>query len=184
MAKSSRLMQWMDPGQWGFGVVDARTLVVLVGASLIIAGNRLYRVMILSPGFVGGVLLTHHYAPAGSDTTKLAITVGVGLLGAVIMHLMEQTALRLVGAGLMVGLATAVGPDVFDGRAPWYLNYVAAAAGAVGFPVVYKRALPLLTSLLGALAIAWAIGRETDLWMLGILTVVGAMIQTFLAGRG
>ena len=83
----------------------------------------------------------------------------------------------------MVGVAIAYGPSLFDGDAPWFVNYVAGAVGAIGFPIVYERALPLLTSLLGALAIAWALGRQTDLWMLAILTVVGAMVQTFLAGR-
>jgi hypothetical protein len=183
MPEIKELMQWIDPSEWGFGMMDARTLVVLLGGALILAGRRLYRLMLLSPGFVGGVMLTHHYAPAGMDTTKFAITVGAGLVGALIMHLMEQTALRLVGAALMVGVAVAYGPSLFDGDAPWFVNYVAGAVGAIGFPIVYERALPLLTSLLGALAIAWALGRQTDLWMLAILTVVGAMVQTFLAGR-
>ena len=70
------------------------------------------------------------------------------------------------------------------GRGPRICVVAAAAVGAVGFPLIYKRALPLLTSLLGAMAIAWALGRETDLWLLGIVTVAGAMLQTFLAGRG
>lgn len=183
MPEIKDLMQWMDPGQWGFGVLDARTVVVFVGAALLVAGRRLYRLMVLSPGIVGGVLLTHHYAPAGDDLTKLAITIAVGLIGALIMHLMEQTALRMLGAGIVVGLTIAVAPEVFGASVPWYLNYIAAAVGAVGFPMVYKRSLPLLTSLMGALALAWALGRETDVWMIAILTAVGAMIQTFLAGR-
>lgn len=184
MPELNDLMQWMDPSNWGFGALDPRTIVVVVGAALVVAGSRLYRLMILSPGLVGGVLLTHHYAPAGTDLLKLAITVGVGLIGALVMHLMEQTALRLVGAVLAVGIAIAVGPEAFGKAVPWFVNYAAAAVGAVGFPLIYKRALPLLTSLLGAMAIAWALGRETDLWLLGIVTVAGAMLQTFLAGRG
>ena len=82
-----------------------------------------------------------------------------------------------------MGIAIALGPEVFGKSVPWFLNYAAGALGAIGFPLVYKRALPLLTSLLGAIAVAWALGRETDLWMLGILTVSGAMLQTVLASR-
>ena len=82
MPELNDLMQWMDPTNWGFGALDARTVVVAIGAALIVAGSRLYRLMILSPGMVGGVLLSHHYAPAGDDVTKLAMTVGVGLIGA------------------------------------------------------------------------------------------------------
>ena len=74
-------------------------------------------------------------------------------------------------------------PTLLRGRPTPQMALKAAAVGAVGFPMVYKRALPLLTSLMGALALAWALGRETDVWMIGILTAAGAMIQTFLAGR-
>ena len=69
MPELNDLMQWMDPTNWGFGALDARTVVVAIGAALIVAGSRLYRLMILSPGMVGGVLLSHHYAPAGDDVT-------------------------------------------------------------------------------------------------------------------
>jgi len=177
------ILEWIDPSRWDFGYTDPRILCVVAGALLILAGGRLYRLMIVTPGFVAGVLLTTHYAPAGSDMVKMGIIVAVGLVGALIMHLMEQTALRLIGVALMVGVATAVGPEAFGRNVPWWLNYAAGALGAVGFPILYQRALPIITSLLGALAVAWALGRETDVWMIGILTVLGAMIQTFISGQ-
>ena len=183
MPELKDLMEWIDPSQWGFGWMDARVLVVVIGCALIIAGGRLYRLVLISPGFVGGVLLSNHYAPSGSDVTKLAIGIAVGLVGALLMHLMEQAALRMLGAAMAVGLAAAFGPGLFDGDPPWFLNYVAGAIGAIGFPLIYERALPLLTSLAGAMAIAWALGRQADIWLLGILTVAGAMVQTFLSGQ-
>jgi hypothetical protein len=183
MPKYNDILDWIDPSRWDFGYTDPRVLCVIVGVVLLVAGSRLYRLMIVAPGFVIGVLLATHYAPAGSDMMKMGIIVGVGLAGALIMHLMEQTALRLVGVALMVGLAMAVSPEVFGKEEPWWLNYAAGALGAVGFPILYERALPLITSLLGSLAVAWALGRETDIWMIVILTGVGAAFQTFVAGR-
>ena len=183
MPEVKDLMEWMDPSQWGFGWMDARVLVILIGGALIVAGGRMYRLVLVSPGFVGGVLLSHHYAPSGSDGIKLAICIGVGLVGALLMHLMEQAALRLLGAAMAVGLAVAFGPGLFDGSPPWYLNYIAGAIGAIGFPAIYQRSLPLLTSLAGAMAIAWALGRQADIWILAILTLSGAIIQTFISGR-
>ena len=177
------ILEWIDPSRWDFGYTDPRILCIVAGVVLMLAGGRLYRLMIVTPGFVAGVLLTTHYAPAGTDMMKVGIIVGVGLVGALIMHLMEQTALRLIGVALMVGVATAVAPEVFGAQEPWWLKYAAGAVGAVGFPIVYRRALPLTTSLLGALAVAWALGRETDVWVIGILTVLGAMIQTFISGQ-
>lgn len=184
MPTMNELMQWIDPSQWGFGLVDPRMACVLIGAALILAGSRLYRLMLLGPGFVGGVLLAHHYAPAGTDFTKMAIVVGCGLIGVLLMHLMEQTALRLIGVALMVGAATALAPEFFGSKPPWYLNYVAGAIGAVGFPIVYERSLPLTTSLLGSLMAAWALDRPTDVWMIGILTFVGIAAQTLSGARG
>ena len=177
------LMQWIDPSHWDFMLMDPRTLCVAIGVLLILAGSRLYRLMLVGPGFVVGVLLTTHYAPAGADTTKMAIVVVSGLVGALVLHLMEQTALRIVGVALMVGASTAIAPELFGKNPPWFLNYIAGAIGAVGFPIIYERALPLLTSLLGALAIAWVLGRQTDLWMLGILSVLGAIFQTVVNSK-
>jgi len=177
------LMAWLDPSQWGFDWIDPRTACVVVGILLLFAGSRLYRLMLVGPGFVGGVLLAHHYSPAGTDMTKMAIILGAGLMGALVLHLMEQTAQRIVGVALAVGVATALAPEIFGSKPPWYLNYVAGAVGAVGFPIIYERALPLLTSLLGALALAWSIGRERDVWMLVIFTLLGTAVQTIIAGR-
>ena len=184
MPTSNDILEWIDPSRWGFGYTDPRFLCIIAGVLLLIAGGRFYRLMLIAPGFVGVVLLTTHYAPAGSDMVKMGIIVGVGLLGGLIMYMMEQVALRLIGGFLMIGVARAVAPEVYGADVPWWLNYAAGTVGAIGFPVLYKKALPLLTSLLGALAIAWSLGRETDFWMIGILTVVGTLFQSFITGRG
>ena len=108
---------------------------------------------------------------------------GAGLLGALVLHLMEQTAQRVVGVAIAVGVTMALAPQIFGGKPPWYLNYAAGAVGAVGFPIIYERVLPLLTALLGALALAWSIGREHDVWMIGILAFLGVAVQVIIAGR-
>ena len=58
------ILEWIDPSRWSFGYTDPRTLCIIAGVLLILAGGRLYRLMIVTPGFVAGVLLTTHYAPA------------------------------------------------------------------------------------------------------------------------
>jgi hypothetical protein len=158
-------------------------LLIVVGIVFLFIGSRFYRFMVVAPGFVVGVLLCNHYSPTGDSLTRTGIAIGVGIIGAVLMHLMEKTALRLIGVALMIGLASAVAPEVFGRKIPWWLNYAAGAVGAVGFPIIYERALPLITSLLGALTIAWALERETDLWMIGILAFIGTTAQVFIAGR-
>ena len=36
MPEINDLLQWMDPTNWGFGALDARTVVVAIGAALIV----------------------------------------------------------------------------------------------------------------------------------------------------
>ncbi|MGB0637849.1 MAG: hypothetical protein ACPGTU_00855 [Myxococcota bacterium] len=183
MPKIDDLMEWIDPSRWPIDATDARSLLIIIGIVFLFAGNRFYRFVIIAPGFVVGVLLANHYSPTGDPMTQAGIKIGAGLVGAVLMHLMEKSALRLIGVALMVGLAQAVAPEVFGKKVPWWLNYASGAIGAVVFPIIYERALPLITSLLGALTMAWALERETDLWMIGILTFIGTVSQVFLAGQ-
>ncbi len=183
MPTMSDVMAWIDPSQWGFGWLDPRTACVVIAFLLMFAGSRLYRLMLVGPGFAGGILLAHHYAPAGNDLFKMLVIFGTGLIGALVLHLMEQTAQRVVGVAIAVGVTMALAPQIFGNKIPWYLNYVAGVLGAVGFPIIYERALPLLTALLGALVLAWSIGNERNIWMVALFAIIGTVVQTLSGGR-
>jgi hypothetical protein len=100
------------------------------------------------------------------------------------MLMMEQTALRLVGVAIMVGLTEAIAPEIFGRDVPWFVPFVTGIIGAVGFPYVYRRALTVLTPVLGAIAIAWGLGRQHDLELILALGVGGALLQTLVTARG
>ena len=100
------------------------------------------------------------------------------------MYVMEQTALRLVGVAIMLGLTEAIAPQVFGRDIPRFLPFITGAVGAVVFPMFFRRALTYVTPFLGALAIAWSLDRQRDLPLILGLGIGGALLQTLLTARG
>ena len=68
-------------------------------------------------------------------------------------------------------------------KAPWYTAPAAGFVGLLLFPSLYRRLLPLVTSAVGAVAIAWAASAEKNLLLISGLTVLGAAIQLGTGGR-
>ncbi len=169
---------WLtDPDRWGFGVMDPRVLVIGIGIILVIAGARTYKLMLLTPGFVAGVLAAVHYLPANGDLKNAGIALLVGVVGAMLLVYAERTALRVLGAMVMVGLVEAVAPMVMGSHVAWYVPAVAAVVGGIVVPMVIKRMLKVITPVMGALAIAWAFDRPDDLWLIGGVSLIGIVVQ-------
>lgn len=153
-------------------------LIWLVGIVFLCAGARLYRLALMSPGFAIGALLAVEYGGALSKEIQLGVTVVVGIIGAVVLMTLEKLAIALTGALAFVGLLYAATPLVFaTGVAPWYAPAIAALLGSFFFPMLYKKLLPILTPLAGALCICWAINKLQEPYIVGGLWVVGALIQ-------
>ena len=162
---------------------DARLVGAVAGLTLLVAGARVYALAIMGPGFVLGLWLAHSYLPPLDPLWRLGISVGAGALGALISSRVEQLAVRLCGALLVAGLTHAVLPLAWDGTPPWYAAPAAGFLGLALFPTVYRRLLPLITSLLGAVVLAWSLGRETDLLLICGVATIGLIVQIVL-GRG
>ncbi len=159
---------------------DARTVGAATGLVLLVAGARLYRVAVMAPGFVLGLWLAHDHLPAMAPGWRLGITVGAGMLGALLSSGIEQLAVRLAGALLVAGLTHAVLPLAWEGVPPWWAAPAAGFLGLALFPSVYRRLLPLITALLGALVIAWSLGRGADLLLILGVAAVGLVVQIIL----
>jgi len=178
-----RELQWLQsPSDWGLDAVDARWLVLAIGVILILFGSRTYKLFLMSPGAVIGVLLAIEYSPSGDDLTKAGIAVGAGIVGAVLMILVEKIALSAVGGALLGGLTFAIGPS-FVSEVPWYAPTIAGLVGAMFFPVIYRRSLRIVTPVLGALAVGLALDRPEDLWLLGGLSIIGIVLQHTFTGK-
>ena len=176
-------LRWIEnPAEWGLGAADARWLVLAIGVILIVVGSRYYKFFLMSPGAVVGVLLAVEYSPTGDEMTKAGIAVGAGLIGALLMHLVEKIALSTAGAALVGGLTLAFGP-LFIKEVPWYGPTIGGLVGAMIFPIIYRRSLRIVTPIMGALAVCLALDRPEDLWLLGVLSGVGIVLQYTVTGK-
>jgi hypothetical protein len=115
----------------------------------------------------------------GGVTAILAVV--LALAGAVACQLMERVAVRLCGAAVGAILAWQGWLLVQPGAGPWYVPAAGALVGALAFPYIYELALKLLTALVGAGCVAWAVGRpENGVLVLG-LAAAGVGLQVWLA---
>lgn len=159
---------------------DGRLLAGILGVLLLVAGARLYRMAVMAPGFLLGVFAAawalDEYGRRVDELMRMGILVAVGAVGAFVSSRIEQLAVRLCGSLLVAATTHAVLPLVWP-KAPWFAAPAAGFMGLLLFPALYKRLLPLITAAVGAIAIAWAADRPTQLLLICGLTVVGAAIQ-------
>jgi hypothetical protein len=163
--------------------LEPRTFAGLAGVALVLVGARVYRVAVMAPGFAAGVWAGTTWLPAGLDPLlRLGAALLLGLIGAGLCSWIEQLAVRSTGAILMGALTHAVAPQLWHGHIPMWVSPVGALVGAMLFPMVYRRLLPLITSLTGALCVAWALGRPQDLLWIAGLTLLGLILQLGTGG--
>ena len=58
-----------------------------------------------------------------------------------------------------------------------------AVVGLLLFPSVYKRLLGVVTAVLGGLCTAWALGQPDDLRVVGVVAVLGMVVQAASGAR-
>ncbi len=159
------------------GLTDPRVLVGLISAAVLLFGARMYRLVLVTPGIVVGVLVGLSVTQSTAPGTQATAALCLGVLGAAVLFMVERLAVALVGAVIVAGLARAGMPYLLGAGLPWY---VPAAAGVVGLflmPSLLRGAIKVLTPLLGAVGVTWALGRPGDVLLLGGLAVFGALFQ-------
>ncbi len=163
---------------------DPRLLVGLISAIVLLFGARLYRLVLVTPGLLVGVLVGLQLTQDAQPGTQAIAAGCLGVIGAGVLYMVERLAVALVGAVIVAGLAKAFMPLILGAGLPWY---VPAAAGMIGvflLPSLLRAAIRVLTPLLGAIGVSWALGRPGDLILLGGLAIFGALFQLLvLRGR-
>lgn len=172
------LLNWLPA--WA----DGRLLLGGAGVVLLLMGARVYRLALILPGFIAGVLIAGEATQGLPSNIRLFAALVLGLACAFGVHLLERFAVAVAGALVGGGLAQLVGGQVAIGLSTFTLGLLGALVGFLLFPWIYRRLLPFLTSLLGALAVAHAAGRPGDLLLIGGLTLGGTLLQLLLGGRG
>lgn len=161
----------------GTPLEDPVSVVGVIGGALLVAGARLYRLALLTPGLAAGVLLGLEMTAGASSELRLIAALCLGLIGGGLVLMAERLAIALGGAFLLGGLANAAAPVLLPGQDAWYVPVAGAVVGLLIFPTLFRKLLFIFTSLGGALCIAWAMGRPQDLPLIGGLWLAGTVIQ-------
>ncbi len=161
----------------GTPLEDPTFALGVAGGALLVAGARLYKLAILTPGLAIGVMLGLEITTGASAEVQLIAGLALGLVGAGVMLLAERLAIALAGALLLGGLANALTPLLLPGQDAWYVPAAGAVLGLLIFPRLFRALLFILTSLGGALCIAWSAGRPEELPLIGGLWLAGTVIQ-------
>ena len=165
------------PAVGDFAVAVPRQVVALAGGALLLAGARVYRLAVVLPGVAGGALLGFSVAGGAPPAWQLGAAACLALVGGVLFYLVERLAIALAGALVAGGAMHALGPLYWPGGEPWYADAAAVALGLLLFPRLYRALLPLITAALGALVVAWSVGRERDAVLIAAMTAVGFVVQ-------
>ncbi len=173
------------PAAGELAVAVPRQAVALLGGALLLAGARVYRLAVVLPGVAGGALLGFSVAAGAPLSWQLGAAACLALAGGALFYFVERLAIALAGAFVAGGAMHALGPLYWPGGEPWYADAAAVALGLLLFPRLYRAALPLLTAALGALVVAWSVGREQDAVLIGAMAAVGLVVQlAFRRRRG
>ena len=162
---------------------DPRLLIGALSAAVLLFGARLYRLVLVTPGLLIGVLLGLHLTAGSALKTQIIAAICVGVLGGGALLLAERIAVGLVGAVVVAGLARAVLPTVLGAGVAWYIPAALGLVGLLLVPRLLRAGIKLLTPLLGAVGLAWAVGRPEQLALIGGLAIFGALFQLFAFRR-
>lgn len=163
---------------------DPRLLVGVASAVVLLFGVRLYTLVLVLPGFLVGVLAGIAVTAGTTPKTQAIAALCLGILGAGGLFMVERAAVALVGAVLVAGTVHAVLPLFLGAGAPWYIPAAAAVVGLFLVPRLLRATLRFSTPLLGAIGVAWALGRPQHLPLIGGLVVAGLLFQLLVLSRG
>ena len=104
-------VQWNELISMSFGIG-------LLGLILLIAGARLYRLLVMSPGFLLGGYVGYTQVAFGAPEVQLGIIGVMSVVGGVLMLMIEQLAVSLLGAllgggGTVLVASVALGHWIF-----------------------------------------------------------------------
>jgi hypothetical protein len=153
----------------------ARLLMVVGGVILLVAGWRIYEVIIVIAGFLIGASIATSLVITDSALMNLIVLIIGGLIGAALSIFLYYVAVFLIGAyigiALTGGLAAAMG---FDPVSALVLLIGGVLGGALLLGLSFEF-LVLVSALVGAQMLTLALGLDV-IWTL-VLAVIGVVLQ-------
>lgn len=157
-------------------------VAIVGGALLCVAGAKLYRVAVFAPGALLGLVLAEQATRGMDEGLRIGLTLLAAVVGGLLLSAIERVAIAATG-GVVGGWGAWVGWLTTQGHEPeWWVPALGAGLGLFLFPMLFRTSLKLATPLLGALAIAWGLGRPDSLLLVAGITGVGLAIQLGTGG--
>ena len=155
---------------------------LLLGAVLLLAGRRLFWVLIGAAGFLAGMWLALQILGPKPEALHWLLAFLAGLIGIALAKFFQKLAVGM--AGFFLGGAAAMdllNLDLSPGRpGTWIAFAVAGVLGAILAGWLFEIALIVLSSYLGAALVIDALALPETALVLGVLFAVGILVQSSL----
>ena len=164
-----------------------RWLPFLLGAVLLVAGRRLFWLLIATLGFLLAFTLVQRLAPDSPEPLHWVLAIGAGLVGAVLAIFAQEFAVG--AAGMLFGVYATLwllGRYAVDlGNWEWVAVLAGGVVAAFLALVVLETALVVLSSILGGALLvgAWGLDAMPAAILFIVLVIVGVAVQMGSPGR-
>ena len=158
-------------------------LSALVGFAVLIMGRQLFWVSVASLGFLLGMNYATTYFK-GSVEMILLVSIGLGILGAILAYTLQRAAAGLIGflAGWYISLILIPRVGVALSEYSTMLSLIAGILGVVLISIALDWSLIILSCLTGTLVISQSLtfSSNINLAVSIILFILGFAIQAFI----
>ena len=163
-------------------------VLLIAGTLLLLLGRKLFWLSVAVIGFVVGAQLAAQVFPHQTEMVKLAVEIGLGLLGALLAIFVQELAIGIAGfllggeLGILLGRALAF----YNPNYWWLVFLVAGIVGAIVMVSFFDWGLIILSSLAGARLIMDAVPQITHVERAAgfvVLAVVGMVVQAAIHRR-
>ncbi len=156
-------------------------LNLVIGAILLVAGRRLFWLLVGGIGFVIGVMLAQRFF-SGNELTMVLAGLVLGAIFALLAIFLESVAIGIAGflggGYILLSLAGMLGLDR-GGIGSWIIFVVGGIIGVILVALLFNWALITISSLAGASMVVAAFGMTaaTAGIVYIILVIAGVLIQ-------
>jgi len=155
---------------------------ILVSLALLFAGRRVFWFVVAVVGFYAGMQVTPLFIEAPSQTTLIAISLGCGLLMAVVAFILQKLAIGIAGF-LVGGYGAFLGMSrlgIHLGKLNWIPIVCAGILGVVLSSIVFEWALIVISSVAGAYLLTMTLDVSGSIRTLVfvLLAVAGFLVQS------
>jgi len=152
-------------------------VAMLAGFLLLVVGWKIYRLVVVLPGFLIGAVLGAWLGQRLSEYFSLII-IGLalgGLIGIWLAQVVHNFALFVIGAVGGVYILNSLWSLLLESSPPIYIVIISGIIGGIALLTLYKHWMVILSSAIGAVMFGW--GIQGSVGLVVVLFLVGVVVQ-------